>query len=351
MMFSPDSRPERWQNHDTTCLALKEISSQLILRRALKPMETLPASVEHDVLRAEQALRNGPPPGWKVPPKPIDLIESAFSALEQEDSVGALVHALTGLSCAPHNPILWYVTASAFFNLGSVDASAVLFDHALWIHPGYIAARKELDVIERMQRLKSAGVIPESFDLRHEILPPAEDAPAPAEDTDAADDTLTLQSIRGDFARLAAILADFKSASHVAGVPEIVLETLALNMRALESTDPQTDARHDAEIALTCKNARHLLEARLWPMEALELTLYGLSTNPHSAALWHVVASIYFELGFTDESEQALQHVLWIDSEHAAARSDLQLLDTWRAERMNRRRDERLDIPKQDPNS
>jgi hypothetical protein len=71
--------------------------------------------------------------------------EAAEIALRDSEEREALSYSLRGLSCSPHDPVLWYRAGSACVELGSLEMAMRLLWHALWIHPGYEAARRDLD--------------------------------------------------------------------------------------------------------------------------------------------------------------------------------------------------------------
>jgi hypothetical protein len=73
--------------------------------------------------------------------------EAAEIALRDGDEREALSYALRGLSCSPHDPVLWYRAGSACVELGSLEIALRLLWHALWIHPGYTDARRDLDAL------------------------------------------------------------------------------------------------------------------------------------------------------------------------------------------------------------
>jgi hypothetical protein len=75
------------------------------------------------------------------------LLRGAELALQRGDGREGLVRALRGLSHAPHHPGLWYVAASASFELGGVEDALRLLYHTLWIHPGHRAARDDLQAL------------------------------------------------------------------------------------------------------------------------------------------------------------------------------------------------------------
>lgn len=59
----------------------------------------------------------------------------------------ALVHAFLGLHVRPFPAALFTLAGSASLTLGGTAAAIQLFEHALWIHPGFTPARDELDTI------------------------------------------------------------------------------------------------------------------------------------------------------------------------------------------------------------
>ncbi len=89
-------------------------------------------------------------PGLELAPDPDaaqGLLRGAESAFHRGDEREALSRALRGLSFAPHEPRLWYIAATASFELGGVEDSLRLLYHTLWIHPGHRAARDDLEAL------------------------------------------------------------------------------------------------------------------------------------------------------------------------------------------------------------
>jgi hypothetical protein len=89
-------------------------------------------------------------PGIDPPPDgeaALGLLRGAESALRRGDAHEALSRSLRGLSFAPHEPRLWYMAATACFELGGVEDSLRLLYHTLWIHPGHGAARDDLEAL------------------------------------------------------------------------------------------------------------------------------------------------------------------------------------------------------------
>ena len=75
------------------------------------------------------------------------MARAAQVALERGSEREAVVRALRGLSFAPHDPTLHYMLSSASFETGRVELAFRLLCHALWINPGYTAARQDLEAL------------------------------------------------------------------------------------------------------------------------------------------------------------------------------------------------------------
>jgi predicted Zn-dependent protease len=73
--------------------------------------------------------------------------EAAEIALRDNEEREALSYALRGLSCSPHDPVLWYRAGTACVEVGSLEIALRLLWHALWIHPGYADAHRDLDAL------------------------------------------------------------------------------------------------------------------------------------------------------------------------------------------------------------
>jgi hypothetical protein len=89
-------------------------------------------------------------PGLEPPPDPeaAEAMErSAEAAFRRGDEREALARALRGLSFSPHDPALFYLAASACFEIGALEAAMRLLYHTLWIHPGHPAARDDLEAL------------------------------------------------------------------------------------------------------------------------------------------------------------------------------------------------------------
>lgn len=77
-----------------------------------------------------------------------DFCRASQLAVDRGDERLALVRALHGLSFAPHHPQLFYLAASACFELGWVELVIRFLYQALWIHPGYTDARNDLESLK-----------------------------------------------------------------------------------------------------------------------------------------------------------------------------------------------------------
>ncbi len=97
--------------------------------------------------------------------------EAAEVALGEGDEREALSYALRGLSCSPHDPVLWYRAGAACVETGGIEIALRLMWHALWIHPGYADARRDLDALTSF------------FDRGEDV--PTEDFPDGADDPGA----------------------------------------------------------------------------------------------------------------------------------------------------------------------
>lgn len=71
--------------------------------------------------------------------------EAAEIAIRNGEEREALSYALRGLSCSPHDPVLWYLGGSACIEIGGIETAMRMLHHALWIHPGHQDARRDLE--------------------------------------------------------------------------------------------------------------------------------------------------------------------------------------------------------------
>ena len=89
-------------------------------------------------------------PGLESPPDPDAaraMAKASQAALDRGDERESLGRALRGLSFAPHDPTLFYLVASTCFELGAIELALRLLYHTLWIHPGYRAARADIEAM------------------------------------------------------------------------------------------------------------------------------------------------------------------------------------------------------------
>jgi predicted Zn-dependent protease len=73
--------------------------------------------------------------------------EAAEIAIRNGDEREALSYTLRGLSCSPHDPLLWYLAGSACIEVGGIETAMRMLHHALWIHPGHVDARRDLEAL------------------------------------------------------------------------------------------------------------------------------------------------------------------------------------------------------------
>ena len=93
-------------------------------------------------------------PGLYTPPDvgaAAALASASADALRRGKLRAGLARALRGLSFAPHHPELHYLAASASLQLGAAEEAVRLLQHALWIHPGYEPARRDLEALSAFQ--------------------------------------------------------------------------------------------------------------------------------------------------------------------------------------------------------
>jgi hypothetical protein len=172
-------------------------------RVAAAPSSRLDPFVSASLRRACEELRRFIP-GLEPPPDADAarfLSRAAYAALEDGDSREGLSRALRGLSFAPHHPGLFFAAASACFEYGAVEDAIRLLRHTLWIHPGHVSARRDMEALtaylrdrwsepgdftaEQEAALREAGVFDHdgelSFDFDGE---PAEEASGELESAD-----------------------------------------------------------------------------------------------------------------------------------------------------------------------
>ena len=75
------------------------------------------------------------------------LASASADALRRGRLRAARARALRGLSFSPHHPELHYLAGSACLQLGAAEEAVRLFQHALWIQPGYLPARQDLEAL------------------------------------------------------------------------------------------------------------------------------------------------------------------------------------------------------------
>jgi hypothetical protein len=136
-------------------------------RVASDPDATIDPTVAASVDQAVGALRRYIPGLDPAPDAQAAriLAASATAALAQGRPGDALARALRGLSFAPLHPELHRLTGSACLEMGAARAGVASLMQALWIHPGYEAARDELNALDFFSAGEEERGEPESPDL------------------------------------------------------------------------------------------------------------------------------------------------------------------------------------------
>ena len=125
--------------------ALAHLADRVLVHRAAG----LEAYVAHTLKLALQELELHIP-GLEPPPNADAakaFAQASETALSRGDERDALAYALRGLSCSPHDPGLCYLAASACIELGGIETALRLLYHTLWIHPGHLNARRDLEAL------------------------------------------------------------------------------------------------------------------------------------------------------------------------------------------------------------
>jgi hypothetical protein len=123
------------------------VFAHLADRVAAERARTLDPVVRLSMARAITELKRHIP-GLYTPPDvgaASALASASADALRRGKLRAGLARALRGLSFAPHHPELHYLAASACLQLGAAEEAVRLLQHALWIHPAYLPARRDLE--------------------------------------------------------------------------------------------------------------------------------------------------------------------------------------------------------------
>jgi hypothetical protein len=136
---------ESWQpSIGDICTAYRELADEL---QELREQPMLDPGVEQTIRHLLEDLENFIPGLDPVPDAEAGqaMARASRASLERGNEREAVVRALRGLSFAPHDPTLYYALSSACFEVGAVELAFRLLCHTLWIHPGYHAARADLE--------------------------------------------------------------------------------------------------------------------------------------------------------------------------------------------------------------
>ena len=139
--MSESSRPSL----DEIAVVFAHLADRVAAERA----RTLDPIVRLSLARAVTELKRHIP-GLYTPPDvgaAAALASASADALRRGKLRAALARALRGLSFAPHHPELHYLAASACLQLGAAEEAVRLLQHALWIHPAYHPARRDLEAL------------------------------------------------------------------------------------------------------------------------------------------------------------------------------------------------------------
>jgi hypothetical protein len=125
------------------------VFAHLADRVATERARTLDPIVRLSLGRAVAELKRHIP-GLYTPPDvgaAAALASASVDALRRGKLRAGLARALRGLSFSPHHPELHYLAASGCLQLGAAEEAVRLLQHALWIHPGYEPARRDLEAL------------------------------------------------------------------------------------------------------------------------------------------------------------------------------------------------------------
>lgn len=143
--MSESSRPSL----DEIAVVFAHLADRVATERA----RTLDPIVRLSLGRAIAELRRHIP-GLYTPPDvgaASALASASADALRRGKLRAGLARALRGLSFSPHHPELHYLAASGCLQLGAAEEAVRLLQHALWIHPGYEPARRDLEALSAFQ--------------------------------------------------------------------------------------------------------------------------------------------------------------------------------------------------------
>ena len=139
--MSESSRPSL----DEIAVVFAHLADRVATERA----RTLDPIVRLSLGRAVTELKRHIP-GLYTPPDvgaASALASASADALRRGKLRAGLARALRGLSFSPHHPELHYLAASGCLQLGAAEEAVRLLQHALWIHPGYQPARRDLEAL------------------------------------------------------------------------------------------------------------------------------------------------------------------------------------------------------------
>ncbi|MEK7824214.1 MAG: hypothetical protein AAB290_04140 [Candidatus Eisenbacteria bacterium] len=154
--MSESSRPSL----DEIAVVFAHLADRVAAERA----RTLDPVVRLSIARAVIELKRHIP-GLHAPPDAgaaAALASASADALRRGRLRAALARALRGLSFSPHHPELHYLAASACLQFGAAEEAVRLLQHALWIHPGYLPARQDLESLAAFHEDAAAAGDPDA---------------------------------------------------------------------------------------------------------------------------------------------------------------------------------------------
>lgn len=163
-MKEPSEHPSR----DEIMVVLAHLGDRVASDRA----RTLDPIIRISLHRVITELRARHIPGLYDPPDEgvaNALAAAATDALRRSKWRLALSRSLRGLSFSPHNVDLWYHVGSASLQFGDAEIAVRSFQHALWIHPGFLAAKRDLEALAELDKFWTERQLPDQAEPRHPL--------------------------------------------------------------------------------------------------------------------------------------------------------------------------------------
>jgi tetratricopeptide (TPR) repeat protein len=135
--------------HEPLMQDILDAFDRLAERVTISSSHRLDPFISSTLRKAMKALRRYIPGLEQVPDPEAArfLLRASYAAMEENDAREAMARAIRGLQYSPHHPGLWFVVATACFEYGAVEDAIRCLQHVVWIHPGYRAARRDLEAL------------------------------------------------------------------------------------------------------------------------------------------------------------------------------------------------------------